>query len=164
MKSSKAFWGGVLGALMMVIVMWIGRTITGTTMSIAMLLGTMLRPPGSTAWTLGLFMHLAIGGMIGLVYGWIFERLAQGGVMTGVTLGLANALVAGVVMGMMPMIHPRIPAAMSAPGYFLSNIGMLGVTTLFVMHLLYGGIVGAMYGSVAGSHDVAHQRADAGLI
>ena len=149
MKSSKAFWAGVLGALMMVIVMWMGRTTMGMTMSLAMMLGTMFLTMGSRAWILGLFMHLAIGGVIGLVYALAFERLThKADVWTGVALGFINALLAGLVMGILPAIHPRIPESMPAPGYFLWSMGMSGVVVLVLAHLLYGAIVGGMYGPV----------------
>lgn len=165
MKSSKAFWGGVLGALMMVIIMWIARTIAGTTISMSMLLGTILIPPGSTAWTLGLFMHLVIGGMVGLIYGWVFEHAChKGGISTGITLGALHAIVAGLVLGVMPAIHPRIPDSVAAPGYFMSNMGVVGVVTLFVLHVVYGGVVGGMYGSVSHPVEVAHDGAGARVI
>ena len=164
MKSGKAFWAGVLGALMMVIVIWVGRTTMAMTMSLAMMLGTMFLTMGSSAWILGLFMHLAIGGIIGLVYAWAFEHVAhKADVWTGVGFGFINALLAGLVMGILPAIHPRFPESMPAPGYFLWSMGMSGVLVLFLAHLLYGAIVGGMYGPVIHAPAIADHGSAAPL-
>ena len=37
---------------------------------------------------------------------------------------------------------------MPAPGAFMANLGMMGVGAFFMLHLIYGAIVGAMYGPV----------------
>jgi hypothetical protein len=49
---------------------------------------------------------------------------------------------------MMPIMHPLVPEMMPAPGAFMANLGMMGVGAFFMLDLIYGAIVGAMYGPV----------------
>lgn len=148
MKNGKAFWAGVIGGIVMVILMWMARTFMGMQIDLPMMLGTMFLPMGMGAWIMGFIMHLIISGIIGLIYAWGFEHLThKAGWAVGVGFGFIHSIVAGIFMGMVPAIHPRIPP-MSAPGYFLLNMGMMGLIGLFVMHLIYGAIVGGMYGPV----------------
>ena len=51
-------------------------------------------------------------------------------------------------MAMMPAMHPLIPEQMPAPGAFMANMGLMGVIAEIMLHLIYGAIVGAMYGPV----------------
>ena len=49
-------------------------------------------------------------------------------------------------MGMIPLMHPRMPDPVMPPGFFMSNLGTIGPIAVFMLHLVYGAIVGAMYG------------------
>lgn len=51
-------------------------------------------------------------------------------------------------MGMMPMMHPRMPNPVMAPGAFLFNLGTMDVIAEFMLHMIFGAVVGAMYGPV----------------
>lgn len=42
-----------------------------------------------------------------------------------------------------------IPEQMPAPGFFMADMGATTVIFDFVMHMLYGAIVGAVYGRIA---------------
>jgi len=145
MNTGRAFLAGVVGALAMSVMMALARAM-GMPANLEMLLGTMLGlEPGPTAWMLGLMMHLVAGGVFALFYAWGFENLQTAGAGIGSLFGLGHALVAGVFMGMMPMIHPMVPEVLPAPGPFMANLGMMGIVAEIVLHLLYGAIVGAMY-------------------
>ncbi|MGI8547270.1 MAG: hypothetical protein ACR2M1_08040 [Gemmatimonadaceae bacterium] len=149
MKTGKAFWAGVAGGIAMVVLMWMGRTFMGMHMNLSMMLGTMFLPMGAGAWIMGFIMHLIISGLIALIYAWGFENVThKAGVWVGLGFSIIHAIGAGIFMGMVPAIHPRIPEMMPAPGFFLSSMGMMGVIALFILHFVYGGIVGAMYGPV----------------
>ncbi|MGH7531479.1 MAG: hypothetical protein ACREMN_13950, partial [Gemmatimonadales bacterium] len=56
-----------------------------------------------------------------------------------------HIVIAGMVMGTFPAMHPMIPEQMPAPGAFLSAMGGTFVAIFVLEHLLYGGIVGGMY-------------------
>lgn len=44
-------------------------------------------------------------------------------------------------MGMMPMMHPRMPNPAMPPGAFLSNLGTMGVVAEFMLHIIYGAVI-----------------------
>ncbi len=150
MNTGRAFGAGVVGGVVMTILMWMARTFMGMHMNLSMMEGTMLvQPPGPTAWIVGFIMHLIISGLIALLYAWAFEHVThRAGAAVGAGFGLIHAVIAGFAMGMVPAIHPLIPQMMPAPGAFLSNIPG-GVIALFVLHLVYGAVVGAIYARVS---------------
>lgn len=150
MKYGRAFAFGVLGSLVMTVMGVAGRAM-GMPANIEMMLGTMFGlPAGTTAWLLGFGIHLLNGGIFGLIDGCGFEYLTRrADWLVGVGFGLVHALPAGVFMGFVPAIHPMIPEQMPAPGWFMAGMGMMGIVAEFVMHAIFGAIVGAGYGRIA---------------
>lgn len=130
--------------------MWLGREMMDMPGNMEMLFGTMFgMTQGNTAWLLGFAIHLVVSGLIALIYGWVFERVThRAGWLVGAGVGFVHAVIAGLVMGMMPAMHALIPGQMPAPGFYMSNMGAMTVVSEFVLHMIYGAIVGAMYGSV----------------
>lgn len=148
MRYGRAVLGGVIGGAVMSLMMALGRSMMGMQANLEMMLGTMFgAAPGPGTWLLGFGMHLMISALIALIYAWGFERLThRGGWQMGLGFGVIHAVIGGVAMGMMPAIHPLIPEQMPAPGAFMSNLGMMGIVAEFVLHMVYGAIVGATYG------------------
>jgi hypothetical protein len=56
-----------------------------------------------------------------------------------------NGIIGGLFMGVVPMMHPLVPETMPAPGFFMANMGVMGVVAELGLHVIYGAIVGAMY-------------------
>lgn len=156
MQAGKAFTAGMVGGAVMTGIMWMARTFMGMPMNLEMMEGTMLvQPPSGVAWIVGLLMHLVISGLIGLLYAWGFERVTRrAGWLVGAGFGVLHAIIGGVMMGMVPAIHPLIPEMMPAPGAFLSNIPM-GPLAFLMLHIIYGAVVGAIYKPVAHAHRAA---------
>lgn len=151
MRAGKAFGAGVTGAVVMSIVMAIARAM-GMQVKLELMLGTMFgSPPSPGTWALGFVIHLMMGGLFGLLYAVGFEHVAhRAGVWVGAGFGLVHALGSGLALAMVSSVHPLISAGqMPAPGAFMSGLGMMGVVAFVMLHLIYGGIVGGMYGSVA---------------
>lgn len=148
MKTGTAFLAGVVGGAVMSAIMFMARTVVGMEVKLELLLGTMIGlQPGTTAWIVGFVMHLVISGLIAIAYAWVFENvLHRAGWQTGVLVALAHILVAGVFMGMMPMVHPLVPEVLPGPGFFMLGLGMMGLVAFVMLHLIFGAIVGAMYG------------------
>jgi len=146
MKTGKAFVAGVVGGAVMSALMAMARAFMGMPANLEMMLGTMVvQPPGAVAWTVGLVMHLVLSGLIALIYAWGFERVThRAGWAVGAGFGVIHAIIGGLFMGMVPAMHPLIPEQMPAPGAFMSNIPM-GPVALFVLHIVYGAVVGAIY-------------------
>ena len=145
MNVGRAFLAGVAGGIVMSIGLAIGRAM-GMPANLELMLGTMILPPSTSAFVVGLVMHLTIAGLIALIYAWGFETITHGSsALIGAGFAIVNAIIGGLFMGLMPMMHPLIPEMMPAPGAFMSNMGMMGVMAEIVLHILYGAIVGAMY-------------------
>lgn len=160
MKTSKAVIAGLVGALVLTLFGWVARTFMELPVNLELMLGTMLGlAPGAGAWFLGLCLHLAAGAGFALAYAWCFENLThQAGVKPGLLFGFAHAISAGLILAAIPMLHPMVPEEMAAPGAFMSGLGALGVFLLFAEHLVFGAIVGGMYGTAihAGPGDMGH--------
>ena len=139
----------------MTVLAWLVRQL-GIDMNAEMMLGTMfVSPAGSTAWLAGFAVHMMISVLIALIYAWGFEHVThRSGVGIGLAFAVVHVIIAGMVMGMIPAMHPMIPEMMPAPGAFLANMGGTFVALFIVEHLLYGAVVGAMYGPVE------HPRSD----
>lgn len=150
MNMKRAFLAGVVGGLVMAVIAKLGPV------SLEMLLGTFLLPRGVGAWVLGLVLHLAISGAIALLYGLGFERIThRAGPGIGAAFSLVHFAVAGLALAAIPALHPLVPEQMRAPGAFMSGIGFGGVLLLLIEHVVYGAIVGQLYGRVAHPREAA---------
>jgi hypothetical protein len=149
MKTGRAIVAGLVGGLAMTLFAWLVRQ-TGLQMNAEMMLGSMVSSsPGPTAWLIGFVIHLVISALIALIYAWGFERVThRAGAVVGLGFAVIHVIIAGMVMAMIPAIHPMIPEQMPAPGAFMANMGGTFVALFVIEHLLYGAIVGAMYGPV----------------
>lgn len=98
---------------------------------IRMLAGQMNAGP-ATGW----MAHVLIGVVgYGLAYALVFRRLPFGGhVMRGVLLGLAGWLV--MMIAVMPM---------AGAGLFGLNLGPMAPVATFMLHLIFGLVLGASY-------------------
>src|SRR5262245_23310675 len=114
MKIQRAAAFGVLGAIMMSVVMAFARRL-GLPVHLELMLGTMTKlPPDMTAWWLGFGIHLGLGAIFGIVYGALFERLLMSaGAVEGIMISLPHAIVAGVGLAVLPVIHPLMPHELS---------------------------------------------------
>jgi hypothetical protein len=150
MRPGKALLFGVIGAAAISVVSALVR-LAGLPLSIEMILGTLLGlAPGGTAFFIGLLMHLAIGGLFGLLYAFLFERVwSHGGAPTGVLLSILHASLIGFFLGFTPHFHPAIPSLLPDPGPYFAHLGAAGVIVFFAAHAIYGAVVGAGYGHVA---------------
>lgn len=150
MKIGKAIVAGLAGGLAMTVLAWVARQ-TGLTLNAEMMLGTMTgNAPGMTTWMIGFVMHLMLSALIALLYAVGFERVThRAGVGVGLAFAVVHIIIGGIVMGMIPGVHPMIPEQMPAPGPFLINMGGAFVAFFVAEHLMFGAIVGALYGPVS---------------
>jgi len=143
---SSAFGAGIVGAVTMTILMVIARAMGLTTMNLEMMLGSMITSTfGTGTWVLGFAWHVINGGVFALIYAAGFKQYGKANVTLGAAFGFVHWIVAGIFMGLLPAMHPLIPVALSAPGYFAASTGVFNFFAELVMHLIYGGIVGAIY-------------------
>ncbi len=149
MKVSKAIFAGIVGGIAMTVLAWLGRA-AGLQLDGETMLGTMLgNAPGAGTWLLGFGMHLVLSTLIALVYAAGFEYAThRAGAGLGLGFSLIHIVAAGLFMAMIPALHPMVPEQMPAPGAFLVNMGPANVALFIVEHLMYGAIVGGVYGAV----------------
>ena len=149
MKAGQAFLAGAVGAAVMSLFLWMARTMMGIPANLETMMGTMVADPSTTAWLIGFMIHLMLSGAIALRYAWGLENVThRSGWLTGVSFSVIHIVIAGVFMGVIPMMHPRMPNPISPPGAFMANLGTMGIAAFVMLHVVYGAIVGAMYGPV----------------
>ena len=148
MNVRKALIAGLVGGAAMTVLAWLVRQM-GIAMNAEMMLGTMVSSPGGAAWLIGFAMHMMLSAVIALAYAAGFERVThRAGAVVGLGFAVIHVIIAGMVMGMIPGMHPMIPEQMPAPGAFMANMGTTFVALFVIEHLMYGTIVGALYGPV----------------
>lgn len=150
MRAKRALVFGILGACAVSVLSAMVRA-AGVPIRLEMILGTMFGwPPSPRAFVLGLAVHLAIGGAFGLLYGWLMETVwDHGGAFMGMILGVLHASLIGMALGLTPQWHPMVPERIADPGPYFANLGVVGVVCFFLVHVVYGAIVGHGYGHVA---------------
>ena len=131
MNAGRAFVAGVVGAVVMSLIMIWLRAI-GVPIDLELQLASVV---GSQAWIVGLIAFVIIGGITALVYALAFEYiLNDAGVGAGLLVGANNSIVAGFIWAHLP-----------GPGQFWDRLGPAGIASLFLLHFVFGAIVGALY-------------------
>ena len=157
-KVGRAAGAGVGGALAMTGLGALARAV-GLPSSLELMIGSAVVGNGSaTAWAVGFVLHLALGACFGLVYGALLDRAQQPTPEIGVSIGSIHAVLSGVALAAVPAAHPLVPDAMAAPGMFLSNLGIAPAIFFVALHLIYGALVGGLYGSRRFANVAAHAR------
>lgn len=156
MKYGQAFVAGVVAGMLVSAVSAAARAV-GVPVNFELLLGTLLgHPPSLWTWLGGLAAHLLLAGLIGLGYGWAFETLSgRADWRVGLAFGLVHALVVGLLLWVLPVVHPLVAERIPAPGPFLAGAGAAGVLIEVVVHMMYGAVVGALYGPTRRYSDTA---------
>lgn len=174
MSVEGAIVGGLIGGAAMIAVLYamIWMMPEQMKMNLLLILGTMAVPVGAMAYVVGLMMHAMMSVGFGLIHGAIlaaFDVDSVGvGIGLGVLFGFGHALVVGMMLGIMPLMHPRmrplqgklLPAMagispapgeelLDPPGFFALNYPPLTVVGFLMLHLMFGVIVGAFYGAFA---------------
>jgi hypothetical protein len=114
------------------------------------LAATAVSDRGSTVGAaLGFAAQLVNGGLFAQVYDAAFDRLSlQPGLVTGAGIGLVHGTLAGMALGAVPAVHPRVPEQQPDPGAFLHRLGGSAAATLLALHVLYGALVGAALAAI----------------
>jgi len=161
MNVIRALLGGLLGAAAMSVVMALCR-LARIPVDLELLLGSfVLGELGFEAWLVGVGIHLSLGALFGLLYAAIFERgMQRSGPAAGAAIGMLHAGIVGAVLAALPDVHPLVPTELPSPGAYFVALGSSGVMLFVLLHLLFGGVVGAYYGPVeSGRAPFAPRRA-----
>lgn len=171
---------GFLGGVAMSVLMNVMRLAGATDMDMELLEGSMVTGSSTAARAIGTMMHLVmmsalvIGSIYGLVFAWADFDPSQLW-WVGAAMGVVHGAVAGVGMGMMPLLHPRMDSDDTAgsharplsrpgsplltdepelrlrpPGLFGRHYGAMTPLGELMAHTTYGLVVGVVYGWLAG--------------
>lgn len=131
MNATRAFVAGIIGALALSLIMIWLRAI-GVPIHLELQLASVL---GTHLWIVGLIAYLIIGGITALIYALVFEYiLNEAGIGAGLLVGACHTIFAGFIWAHLP-----------GPGQFWDGLGPAGIAALFLLHFVFGAIVGGLY-------------------
>lgn len=156
---------GLIGGAAMATILYMGIILMPRQMkmNLFMMLGSMVLPVGAGAFLMGAMAHAGMSAAFGLVHAAAFSVLDidSDQAAWGLLFGGAHWAVAGMALGMLPLMHPRLRRAgyagdadagglLEAPGFYALNYPMMTALGFLMLHLLFGVVVGALYGNWAG--------------
>jgi len=138
----------------MTAMMYMGRAMMPAQMpmNILYMMGSMMSSMMSRSsgplYLMGFMMHFGMGVIYAIVHTSLYQAfgLESELLVWGLLFGAVHWVVASMGMGMMGSMHPRIrDGELAAPGAFLKNYPMMSVVGFFMLHLIFGLIVGSVY-------------------
>ncbi len=150
-----AILAGLIGGTVMAAILYMGIVMMPQQMkmNLFMMLGSMMLPVGAAAFVMGAMMHAGMSVAFGLIHGAVFSAadIDSAQAAWGLLFGLVHWAVVGMALGMLPMMHPRIrDGEIEAPGFYALRYPPLTAMGFLMLHLVFGVIVGALYGAWAG--------------
>ena len=148
MNILTAIIAGISGTLLMSLLMAMAPVMRMPRMDIVGLLGTMFNQGGNRV--VGWIFHLMMGGIFALIYSALWSAgIGSPNIWGGLAFGAGHWLVAGLIMGGMPMLHSGIRSgSIDAPGvYMINSGGMMSFVGGLLGHLIYGLSVAIIYGA-----------------
>lgn len=138
---------GLIGTVIFTMVMNMAPKMGMPEMDMVGMLGAMFSPEGNR--TMGLAIHLMMGIVFAIIYALLWNAgVGTVGLLWGALFGVGHWLVAGAMMGGMPMMHAGIKAGtVEAPGIFmLQNGGVMAFMGGLIGHVIFGLVVALVYG------------------
>ncbi len=150
-----AILAGLVGGAVMAVILYMGIAMMPQQMkmNLFMMLGSMMLPVGATAFVMGAMVHAGMSVVFGLIHGGVFAALDIDSAWAawGLLFGVAHWAVVGMALGMMPMVHPRMRSGeIDEPGFYGLRYPPMTAMGFLMLHLVFGVIVGALYGAWAG--------------
>ncbi len=163
-----AILAGLVGGAVMAIMLYMGILMLPqqVKMNLFMMMGSMMLPVGAAAFVMGAMVHAGLSVVFGLIHGAVFAvaDIESAEAAWGLLFGLVHWAAVGIAFGMLPMMHPRmryegprlIPQAsgsqelLDPPGFYALSYPPINAIGSLVLHLVFGVIVGALYGWWAG--------------
>jgi hypothetical protein len=146
---------GFVGTVVLTTIMSAGQGLRLTRMNIPYMLGTMLTPSRDKAKLVGFLLHLVAGWMFSLLYVAAFEAWGRATWWLGAGIGFVHvAFVLTAGMRIIPGLHPRMASEehgpsvtrqLEPPGFLALNYGVRTPAVTLAAHLMFGGVLGAMY-------------------
>lgn len=145
-----AILAGLVATGVMTALLYMGRAMAPEkmTMNILQMEGTMVTRATGPSYAAGFMMHFMMGVMFAIVHTLLFQAfdLETNLLAWGIVFGAGHWVIAGMGLGMMARIHPLMKTGeMMAPGAFARNLPGMTVMGFFMLHLVYGLVVGLVY-------------------
>jgi hypothetical protein len=155
MNFPRAFYCGVVGGFVTLVVMIASRRMGMTALNVELLLGSLLTHDLSVlSGAIGVVLYLLLAGLLAYLYalGFVYVR-ERASWAIGLLFSLVHVIMTGLAMDALGDLHPLLirpplpllEGHLLAPGLFAANFGVLTVVGLVALHFVYGGIVGALY-------------------
>ncbi len=139
---------GVVGTIVLSMIMLMAPMMGMPKMAIWEMLGSMFSKDGNNV--LGWAMHFMMGVIFAIIYAalWAFG-IGSAIWASGLVFGAGHWLIAGLMMGGVPMMHAGVKAGtVKAPGlYMTANGGMMSFAGGLIGHVVYGLVVALVYGA-----------------
>jgi hypothetical protein len=134
----SGFFAGFEAAAVFSVLMAIGR-LAGLSVNLELALGSLVTgAEGFGTWMLGFSLHLALGGVFGVLYALILDKvLRREDPLAGIYLGLVHAIAAGFLVGVLSSLLPPLPEV-PPPGPFFAALGVTGVAYFLLPHVVFG--------------------------
>ena len=150
-----AILAGLIGGTVMAAILYMGIFMLPQQMkmNLFMMLGTMMLPVGAAAIVMGAMIHAVMSVVFGLIHGAVFSAadIDSAQAAWGLLFGLVHWAAVGMALGMLPLMHPRIrDDEIEAPGFYALSYPPMTAMGFLMLHLVFGVIVGALYGAWAG--------------
>ena len=142
MNVLAAIIAGLVGTVVLTMFMSMAPKMGMPKMDMVGMLGSMFGAPGHRG--LGMFIHLMMGVVFGLVYAYLWSAgVGSATLAGGIVFGIVHWLAAGMMMAPMPMMHAGIKSGdVPAPGaYMTKNGGMKAFMGGLVGHAVFNNVI-----------------------
>lgn len=122
-------------------------------MNLLYLLGTMMFRPKMMVYAAGAMAHAGMSTVFALIHVGIYEAAGVESSLAawGILFGLGHYMIAGIALGMMPMMHRGIQTGMmQAPGMFALGYSRGTAMGFLMLHLVFGVLVAVLYDAFGG--------------
>lgn len=147
MQAARAVAAGLSGGALTSFLLWGARDASELPAALPLAAGEMLGiEPGVAVSVAGHALFLVAAGAFALCYAWVFERvIGTADIRVGAVAGLVHALLAALVLLAVALIGPVLSERVAGVGAWTTAFGVEGLAAFLVLHVLYGGTVGAIY-------------------
>ncbi|MFA5038324.1 MAG: hypothetical protein WC732_01440 [Candidatus Omnitrophota bacterium] len=145
---------GFAGTIVLTILMSFSQAFHMTRMNIPYILGMIVTPDRDRARLAGIFMHMANGWILSLLYIAAFHQWDGPAWWKGAVIGFTHASFLLVTMPIFPSLHPRmadetygptVVRQLEPPGFLALNYGIQTPVSIILSHIVFGIILGTFY-------------------
>lgn len=147
MRLGRAIGAGIIGGIIVVAAIGVAGWITRANADLCRLGGVILTGRMDAAgWLAGAVAQLVIAIIAAIIYAAIFEWVTRrAGPLIGLSIAVPHVIVAWLAIGFVPAWR-LIDAGIGPPGAFMEYRGPWVLVTFVLAHLVFGALVGKLYG------------------